>query len=198
MIAEKEKFLSISHKIFSEFYSHFLQDYHAAAFLNSPFTIEKLIKAQSELLYNIIKLIQEKDEVCQGVADLWPFSEQGNGNETVADLSWSSESTSMPRTKHDDTALKTAEIELETVARRHYQLGINKDTMFDSIDYYIDLLKLHQEELVLESTTIMRLKEMLDKTTADAYIKGIIGYAINFIVNGDNIHTYLFKVRLIF
>jgi len=62
--------------------------------------------------------------------------------------------------------------------------------MFDSIDYYIDLLKLYQEELGLESTTIMRLKEMLDKTTTDAYIKGIIGYAINFIVNGDNINTY--------
>jgi hypothetical protein len=147
MIAEKEKFLSISHKIFNEFYSHFLQDYHAAAFLNSPFTIEKLIKAQSELLYEVLKLIQEKDE-------------------------------------------KTAEIELETVAKRHYQLGINKDTIFDSIDYYIDLLKLYQEELGLENTTIMRLKEMLDKTTADAYIEGMIGYTINFIVNGDNIHTY--------
>jgi hypothetical protein len=147
MITEKEKFLSILHKIFSEFYSHFLQDYHAAAFFNSPFTIEKLIKAQSELLYEVLKLIQEKDE-------------------------------------------KTAEIELETIARRHYQLGVNKDTMFDSIDYYIDLLKLHQEELGLESTTIMRLKEMLDKTTAYAYIKGIINYAINFIIKGDNIHTY--------
>jgi len=172
MIAEKEKFLTISHKIFSEFYSHFLQDYHASAFFNSPFTIEKLIKAQSEVLYNIIKLIQEKDEVCQR-----PFSEQGNGN------AWSSES------KCDDTALKTAENELEIIARRHYQLGVNKDTMLDSIDYYIDLLKLHQEELGLESTTIMRLKEMLDKTTANAYIEGIIGYAINFIINGDNIHT---------
>jgi len=147
MIAEKEKFLSISHKIFSEFYSRFLQDYHAATFFNSPFTIEKLIKAQSEVLYEILKLIQEKDE-------------------------------------------KTAEIELETIARRHYQLGVNKDIMFDSIDYYIDLLKLHQEELGLENTTIMRLKEMLDKTTADAYIKGVIDYAINFIVSGDNIHTY--------
>jgi EAL domain-containing protein (putative c-di-GMP-specific phosphodiesterase class I) len=173
MIAEKEKFLSISHKIFSEFYSHFLQDYHAAAFFNSPFTIEKLIKAQSELLYKVLKLIQEKDEVCQR-----PFSEQGSGN------AWSSE------LKCDDTALKTAEIELETVAKRHYQLGISRDTMFDSIDYQIDLLKLYQEELGLESTTIVRLKEMLDKTTADAYIKGIIGYVINFIINGDNIHTY--------
>jgi len=147
MIAEKEKFLSISHKIFSEFYSHFLQDYHAAAFFNSPFTIEKLIKAQSEVLYRVLKLIEDKDN-------------------------------------------KTAEIELENIARRHYQLGISRDVMFDSIDYYIDLLKIHQEELGLESTTIMRLKEMLDKTTADAYIKGIIGYAINFIVNGDNINTY--------
>jgi len=62
--------------------------------------------------------------------------------------------------------------------------------MFDSIDYYIALLKIHKEELGLESTTIMRLKEMLDKTTANAYIKGIINYAINFILNGDNIHTY--------
>jgi EAL domain-containing protein (putative c-di-GMP-specific phosphodiesterase class I) len=149
MIAEKEKFLSISHKIFSEFYSHLLQDYHAATFLNSPFTIEKLIKAQSEVLYNIIKLIQEN-----------------NGDD------------------------ETAEVELETIARRHYQLGINKDTMFDSIDYYIGLLKIHQEELGLESTTIMRLKEMLDKTTADAYIEGMIDHAINFIINGDNIHTY--------
>jgi len=147
MIAEKEKFLSISHKIFSEFYSHFLQDYHAATFFNSSSTIEKLIKVQSEVLYEVLKLIQEKNE-------------------------------------------KTAEYELEIIARRHYQLGINKDTMFDSIDYYIDLLKLHQEELGLESTTIMRLKEMLDKTTADAYIEGIIGYAINFIINGDNINSY--------
>jgi len=57
MIAEKEKFLSISHKIFSEFYSHLLQDYHASMFFNSSSTIEKLIKAQSEVLYNIIKLI---------------------------------------------------------------------------------------------------------------------------------------------
>jgi len=149
MIAEKEKFLSISHKIFSEFYSHFLQDYHAAAFFNSPFTIEKLIKAQSEVLYEVLKLIQEN-----------------NGDD------------------------ETAEVELETIARRHYQLGISRDTMFDSIDYYIDLLKLHQEELGLESTTIMRLKEMLDKTTADAYIEGMIDHAINFIINGDNIHTY--------
>jgi len=147
MIAEKEKFLSISHKIFSEFYSHFLQDYHAAAFFNSAFTIEKLIKTQSEVLYKVIKLIQEKDE-------------------------------------------KTAEDELETVARRHYQLGISRDVMFDSIDYYIDLLKLHQEELGLESTTIMRLKEMLDKTTADAYIEGMIDHTIGFIINGDNIHIY--------
>ncbi|MFP3159063.1 MAG: EAL domain-containing protein [Hydrogenobaculum sp.] len=147
MIAEKEKFLTISRKIFSEFYSHFLQDYHAAAFFNSSYTIEKLIKVQSEVLYEVLKLIQEKNE-------------------------------------------KTAEYELETIARRHYELGVNKDTMFDSIDYYIDLLKLHQEELGLKSTTIMRLKEMLDKTIADAYIKGIIDYTINFIVNVDNIHTY--------
>jgi len=179
MIAEKEKFLSISHKIFSEFYSHLLQDYHAATFLNSPFTIEKLIKAQSEVLYEVLKLIQEKDEVCQR-----PFSEQ------ESDCECSLDSTSMPRPKCDDTALKTAEIELETIARRHYQLGISRDTMFYSIDYYIDLLKLHQEELGLESTTIMRLKEMLDKTTAYAYIEGMIDHAINFIINGDNIHTY--------
>jgi hypothetical protein len=100
MIAEKEKFLSISHKIFSEFYSYFLQDYHAAAFFNSPFTIEKLIKAQSEVLYEVLKLIQEKDEVC-----CKPFSEQGSDCECSLD------------SKHDDTALKTAEIELETVAK---------------------------------------------------------------------------------
>jgi len=110
------------------------------------------------VLYEVLKLIKEKDEVCQR-----HFSEQGSDCELSLD------------SKHDDTALKTAEIELETIARRHYQLGVNKDTIFDSIDYYIDLLKLHQEELGLESTTIMRLKEMLDKTTADAYIEGIIG-----------------------
>jgi hypothetical protein len=131
---------------YSASFTHtFLQDYHAAAFFNSSSTIEKLIKVQSEVLYEVLNLIQEKNE-------------------------------------------KTAEDELETIARRHYQLGINKDTMFDSIDYYIDLLKLHQEELGLESTTIMRLKEMLDKTTADAYIEGIIDYTINFIINGD---TYI-------
>jgi len=158
MLVEKENFFKVSYEIFSEFYSHFLQDYHAAAFFNSPFVIEKQIKAQSEVLYNIIKSIQE-DRV------------------------------------------KDVENELYDLAKRHYQLGINKDTMFDSIDYYVNLLRLRQEELGLEYTTILRLEEELKKTTAYAYIKSIIGYIVQIVERAENIRSHskydlFFKERL--
>ncbi|MGC8677329.1 MAG: EAL domain-containing protein, partial [Hydrogenobaculum sp.] len=144
---EKDKFLDISYKIFNEFYAKLLQDYHAHHFFNSYSIVEHLIKKLSEILYKIIKDIEEN-----------------NLQQVLKDL--------------------------EIIAKRHFDLGINYKVMFDFIDLYINLLKDFKEELGVKDANILELKEYLEYTTAKEYITGLLKSVQDFISAGNSIKTY--------
>jgi len=79
---------------------------------------------------------------------------------------------------------------LHYVARRHFNLGINERVIFNSIDFYVNLLREHKEELGLEEYTILELEELLKQSTADEYIKGILKSTFDFFSVGKNIKLY--------
>ncbi len=143
----KDANLEIFYKIFYEFYSKLLQDYHASEFFNSHYTIENLIKKQSAVLYKIIEDISENK---------------------ISDV-----------TK-----------QLQFIAKRHYELGISHEVMFESIELYTKLLENVKEELALDELTILTLKELLEQTTATEYIHGIIESIKAFFENTDVLKGY--------
>ncbi|GAB6078783.1 EAL domain-containing protein [Hydrogenobaculum acidophilum] len=139
--------IEIFYKIFYEFYSNLLQDYHAHEFFNSYYTVENLIKKQSATLLAIIKHIYENK-------------------------------------------ISEATKELQIIARRHYELGINYEIILESIELYIQLLRRFKEEIGLDELTIFTLKDILDQTTATEYISGRLESIKAFFGNSDILTNY--------
>ena len=69
----------------------------------------------------------------------------------------------------------------QKVARRHKELGISYKSMFTGIKVYINLLE--NSKLGLKHYQLEKLKGILEETTAEEYIKGILKDSIEFLYN---------------
>ncbi|MGC9080799.1 EAL domain-containing protein [Sulfurihydrogenibium sp.] len=83
--------------------------------------------------------------------------------------------------------LEEAYKELQKLAKRHVEIGLNPNILFDFIKYYTELLKENEKILGLEEMTILTLKDLLERTSVEEYIKHSIKSTIDFISNPNSL-----------